>query len=177
MGPYFVEFDDSLPNPPRINSQVWFHRESKVLCSVCDEPYRPHIDRQRYCYSCNKWYHVDCLKPRLPIDPEDPAGLVDFHETTNNPIDIEKLEEDNLPEVFWAVLAGPTVRGHYGSYEFGNNWLNTGSGVQKALIAEWMEEGTCPESWMKLLGENFLTDFLVGISWKFYDCPACHLNI
>jgi hypothetical protein len=36
-----------------------------------------------------------------------------------------------------------------------------------------MVKGELPEGWMELLGEGFLEDFLVGKSWKFYNCPAC----
>jgi hypothetical protein len=170
MGPYFMEFNDSLPDPPRMNSQIWFHRETKVPCVVCNDTYAPHEDRQRYCDSCNKWYHVHCLS-----DPPPPKN--DFREVAKVPIDIEILAENNLPEVFLGVLAGPTVRGHLGSYKFDNNWLNTGSGVQKAMIAEWTEEERLPQTWLKLLGEKFLEDFLVGISWNFYDCPTCGVKI
>jgi hypothetical protein len=172
MGPYFKEFDDSLAAPARMNSKIWFHRSSKVLCKSCQEPYAPHQDRQRYCDTCKSWYHVRCLQD-LATD----GDLVDFDLTANQPIDTESREDNGLPQIFYAVLAGPNVRGHGGVYNWENNWLVTGSGVQKGMIAEWMEEGECPETWLELLGEGFLEDFLVGKSWKFYSCPTCAINI
>jgi len=58
-------------------------------------------------------------------------------------------------------------------YNFDNNWLNTGSGVQKGLISEWKEARLLPETWSQALGEDFLTDFLEWVSWKLYACPLC----
>ena len=44
--------------------------------------------------------------------------------------------------------------GHGGIYDFDNNWLNTGSGVQKGLISKWREE-VCPDKWEKQSGRIF----------------------
>ena len=164
---YFREFDDSIPNPPRMNSQIWFHRHTKTPCTVCGKIYKPHRDRQRFCHQCASWFHLGCLGG-------DKSDEVDF-ESMNNQGELEekKLGADGFPAVFGDVLRGPTTRGHGGSYNFDNNWLNTGSGVQKDLITKWRDEGVCPGDWLAKLGENFLRDFLIGKSWTVYTCPTC----
>lgn len=172
LGSHFQEFDDSLSEPPRISSKIWFHRTTKALCKKCEEPYLPELDRQRYCDSCRSWYHVRCLiNPSPEVDPKD------YDKTKHQAIDTVSLGEDGLPEIFDAVLAGPNVRGHGGKYKWDNNWAITGSGVQKGLIAEWKDVGQVPENWLELLGEGFLKNFLVGRCWKFYPCPTCAVNI
>lgn len=167
MGWYFREFDDSIPNPSRQNSKIWFHRRTKTVCSVCESTYKPHRDRQRFCHECALWFHLSCLGG-------DKSAEIDFEPTNNQgELEVEKLGEDGLPAVFGEVLRGPTTRGHGGDYDFDNNWLNTGSGAQKGLIAKWRGEGVCPEDWLNQLGENFLQDFLIGKSWTVYNCPTC----
>ena len=180
MRSFFQEFDDSLPDPPRINSQTWFHRRVKTPCMVCNAPYAPHRDRQRYCYTCNCWYHIKCLGDVVGEDSKsgDHSESLDFNVSDNQgTLDIESLDSDGFPTIFSDVLKSPTVRGHGGVYNWDNNWAITGSGVQKSLIESWRQEGDCPEDWLKMLGENFLEDFIIGKSWKFYTCPTCRINI
>jgi len=79
---------------------------------------------------------------------------------------------DELQGILDEVLKGSMVWGHgEGGYNFDNNWLNTGSRVQRGLIVGWKLVGVIPEMWSQELGENFLKDFLEEISWKSYVCP------
>lgn len=173
---YFRTFDDSIPDPPRMNSQIWFSRECKSKCTICGDLYKPHKDRERYCYSCRLWFHLQCLGDVVGDDFGDPT--IDFlTRTTEETIDVEEEGEDGFPAIFNDVIQQPTVRGHGGEYNWDNNWLNTGSGVQKGLIARWREEDSYPDDWLKLLGENFLQDFVIEKRWKFYACPCCARNI
>ena len=165
MDDFFRHFDDSMHNPPRMNSQIWFHRQNKTPCQPCGEEYVPHCDRQRYCYSCQTWIHTRCL------DGEN--AYPDFDIPPNQGVlDVATLGGDGLPSVFGEVLSRPTVRGHGGEFLFADCWLNTGSGVQKALIEEW-KAGTLPGDWLKQLGENFLEEFVIGKSWRWYSCCLC----
>jgi hypothetical protein len=168
MRQYFRVFDDSLANPPRMNSKIWFHRVAKTLCTVCNNPYLPHLERQRYCHDCKEWIHLGCLTF------EGDNLFPDFEVPSNQGVlDIEKLGEDGVPQILDAVLSRPTVRGHGGIYDLENNWLNTGSGVQKGLIQIWKGEGRVPENWLEELGEGFLEDFIIGKSWKLFPCIRC----
>jgi len=63
-----------------------------------------------------------------------------MHEET---INVEE-SEDGFPAIFNDVIQLPTVRGHGGEYNWDNNWLTTGSGVQKGLIARWREQDSYP---------------------------------
>lgn len=164
---YFQEFNDSIPNPPRMNSKIWFYRRTKASCPICLDFYRPHLDRQRFCHGCEQWFHLGCLG-------DESEDGVDFEVSPNQgDLDIVAVGEDGSPAVFDEVLGGPTVRGHGGVYIWENNWLNTGSGVQKGLIQGWRVAGRVPDDWESLLGENFLGDFLVGKTWKSFHCPSC----
>jgi hypothetical protein len=168
MRNYFRVFDDSLANPVRMNSQIWFRRVTKTPCTVCNRPYLPHLERQRYCHDCKEWIHLSCLTA------EGDNPFPDFKVVSNQQVlDIEKLGEDGVPKILDAVLSRPTVRGHGGIYDFDNNWLNTGSGVQKELVLKWKGRGRVPENWLELLGENFLEDFVIGKSWKSFPCIKC----
>jgi len=159
-----------------MNSKIWFSRESQTQCTVCSDPYKPHKDRERYCYSCRLWFHLQCLGDVVGDDLGDPT--IDFLTcTTEETIDVEEESEDGFPAIFNDVIQRPTVRGHGGKYNWDNNWLNTGSGVQKGLIAKWREEDSYPDGWLKLLGENFLEDFVIEKRWKFYECPRCARSI
>ena len=168
MRNYFCEFDDSLHNPPRMNSQIWFHRVTKTPCQICRQTYRPHLDRQHHCGVCQEWYHLHCLGVDVKEEEQD------FEEVPNPGLpDFETLGEDGLPAIFKRICDGPTVRGHGGEYDWANNWLNTGSGVQIGLIEDWRNSGRVPEDWLKMLGENFVEDFVMGKVWKWYSCPVC----
>ena len=116
---------------------------------------------------CGGWVHLGCLEG----GGEDEE---DFEVPANQgTLDIETVGEDGSPAVFDQVLGGPTVRGHGGVYDWNNNWLNTGSGVQKGLVEEWRASGSVPDDWVSRMGENFLEDFVIGKSWKFFPCPSC----
>jgi hypothetical protein len=171
MRSYFVIFDDSLPDPPQMNSQIWFHRPTKTQCPICQLCYLPHQHRQHYCHDCKQWVHVSCIGEA--IRSSSTHSPLDWEPTSNQgSIDNDWLA-DGWPAIFDDVLRGPTVCGHHGNYDVDNNWLNTESGVQKGLIAMWREEGEYPEDWLRRFGECFLEDFLVGKSWKFFACPQC----
>lgn len=173
---YYRTYDDAIPNPPRMNSKIWFSRRLKTQCNVCLEIYKPHKDRQRYCYACRLWFHLQCVGDAVGNDFGDPK--IDFHtRTTEGTIDIEAEGDDGFPVIFNEVIQQPSVRGHGGEYNWDNNWLITGSGVQKGLIARWREEDCYPDDWLKLFGENFLQDFVIEKRWKFYACPHCASNI
>jgi hypothetical protein len=172
MRKFFREFDDSLPNPLRMNSKIWFHRATRTVCTACTLIYRPHKDRQRYCYGCQKWYHLGCLGDGGGGDEEDFTIPEDKGE-----LDVDILGKGDFPLIWEEVLQGPTVRGHGGVYVWSNNWLNTGSGVQKGLIEGWKREGSYPDDWRVELGEDFLEDFVIGKSWNWYPCPTCAIVI
>lgn len=177
---YFQEFDDDIPDPPRMNAQIWFSRSKETRCTVCISPYKPHKHRQRYCHSCQLWFHLQCLGNVVGDDSSEPPATIDFYPcdtASEEAVDIEAVGEDGFPAIFNDVVQQPTVRGHGGVYDWDNNWLTTGSGVQKGLIAKWREEGICPDDWLKLFGENFLQDFIIEKRWKFYACPSCARNI
>jgi hypothetical protein len=92
-------------------------------------------------------------------------------------LDTESLGDDGLPSILKEVLSRPTVRGHGGEFTFEDCWLNTGSGVQKAMIEKWKVDGTVPGDWLKQLGENFLEEFVIGKTWKRYPCILCSSQI
>ncbi|KAF8799110.1 hypothetical protein BYT27DRAFT_7202127 [Phlegmacium glaucopus] len=173
---YFRVFNDSSPTPPRMNSQIWFLRQERTKCTICQGDYNPAIDQQRYCYECQLWFHDGCLGDvvvGLDWATDQDYLVIDQEEE----LDKEMLGDDGLPAIFDQVLQGPTVRGQAGEYDFDNNWLNTGSGVQKGLIEDWQKQEQCPEDWLEQLGENFLEDFLGGKTWKFYACPICSSHV
>jgi hypothetical protein len=175
MQDFFRVFDDSIPNPPRMNSQIWFYRPTKSLCPECNGPYLLHEDRQRFCDSCMSWFHVKCLHGFSEDNDDD---SVDYMvPNVQRPLDIDTLNNEGFPAIMDGVLENPTVRGHGGHYDFDNNWLNTGSGVQKGLIKDWYKEDSYPHEWLEELGENFLQDFVIEKSWKFYGCPLCGLRV
>lgn len=164
---WFRIFDDSLADPPRANSQIWFYRPTKTPCSSCQKDYHPHIDRQRYCYNCSKWFHVQCTEDHTVIFP-------DFTVVTNPPeLDTEISGEDGLPLILEEIISRPAVRGHGGRFSFDDCWLNTGSGVQKALAIKWREENDLPEDWLAQLGEKFLEEFVIDKNWKWFRCSFC----
>lgn len=166
---WFRIYDDSLPDPPRFNSQIWFIRMTKTPCESCKTEYLPHIDRQRYCYSCNKWMHVSCLERDF-----DEEAYPDFEiPSQQEDLDLKTLGDDGHPLIFEEIISGPTVRGHGGHYRFEDCWLITGSGVQKALVQKWREEGELPEDWLEKLGENFLEEFVIEKKWKWFRCTFC----
>lgn len=172
MGNFFRSFHDGILEPPRMNSQIWFERRTKTPCPPCGLCYCPHQDRQRYCSTCSAWIHISCLD-----DSFGPQSL-DYTISPDPVVDPANLNAPELLALCEKVLEGPSVRGHGGSYEtydWDNNWLNTGSGVQKGLIRAWKEEGAVPADWEKGLGENFLQDFLKK-SWTTYTCPSCGLS-
>jgi hypothetical protein len=144
---------------------------------MCTEFYHVEDDRQRFCHTCHQWFHVRCLRGDDHVgggDEDEDDEEIDFNLSSNQGVvNTTKLGADGLPSIFDDVLRGPTVRGHAGQYNFDNNWLNTGSGVQKALIREWKAAGTCPDDWLAQLGENFLEDFTVGKVWENYICATC----
>jgi hypothetical protein len=94
-------------------------------------------------------------------------------------LDIEGFNFDGFPAILEEVLEMPTVRGHRGDYDFDNNWLTTGSGVQKGLINKWFGKDSelLPTKWLEELGEDFLEDFVIDKTWKFYQCPLCGLEV
>jgi hypothetical protein len=118
--------------------------------------------------------HVECL---LDEEGNTPAQDDDFILVANPPVNTATMEEDDLWPLLDKVLEGPTVRGHGGTHKFDweNNWLNTGSGVQISAISSWKNEGVIPGDWEKSLGELFLEDFL-GKSWTRYICTTCGLD-
>jgi hypothetical protein len=169
MGSFFRSFDDSLLEPRRMNSKIWFKRPVKKPCRVCNGPYLPHQDRQRYCPTCQEWLHVGCM------DDGFEAGTLDYTLAPDHVPDPSTLTNEELLALCERVLEKPSVRGHggtYDTYDWDNNWLNTGSGVQKGIIRRWKEEGAVPDDFVKELGENFLQDFL-SKSWITYVCPTC----
>jgi hypothetical protein len=174
MREFFCKFDDAKVRPKRMNSKIWFLRPKKTPCTLCGSIYLPHRDRQRYCYNCKLWFHIECLlDEETAVDPDrciDP----DFTILPNPPVNTESMEEDELSQLLDRVLEGPAVRGHGGTRRFDieNNWLNTGSGVQRGVIAEWEKKDEIPGDWVRQLGEGFLEDFL-GKSWTRYRCLTC----
>jgi hypothetical protein len=152
-----------------MNSQIWYYRPNRTPCSLCDNTYIPHDDRQRFCYHCREWFHIHCL-----LGEDEPNGLHDFSDIDDHgPLDTTTLGQEGFPLVFEEVVSRPAVRGHGGDYSYNNNWLTTGSGVQKALISKWtLVEKEVPEDWMKQLGENFLEDF-VWKTWEMFSCVKC----
>ena len=163
---FFRVFDNSLPNPPRMNAQIWFTHEFRTPCSPCEGHYLPHLDRQCYCIQCNKWIHIRCLGVDEPTYP-------DFDPTPNQGFLDTETTRDGLPLIFDDVLSRPTVRGHGGDFKFEDCWLNTGSGVQKGLIERWKADGKVPDDWLKQFGERFLEEFVLEKNWKWYTCCIC----
>jgi hypothetical protein len=169
MGNFFRPFDNSLLEPTRMNSQIWFERRTKTICRPCKDYYAPHQDQQHYFSGCKEWIHIQCL------DEDFGPGSLDYTASFNPVIDPSTLPNDQLLEFLELCeqfLDGPTVWGHGGMYEtynWNNNWVNTGSSVQKGLVRRWQEARVVPADWVKSLGEDFLEDFLEK-DWVFYIC-------
>jgi hypothetical protein len=168
MGPFYQEWVDAGPCPQRINSRTWHHRRRRSRCLVCKKHYLPALHRQRYCATCRRWVHVECLGEHSGVD-FDAVGIVPE-------INLRKLDEDAFPAVWEGVLALPTVRGHHDRYDFDNTWLITGSGTHKALIEEWKANGEYPPKWSAVFGEGFLQDVLRK-KFRWYECPGCKNHI
>ncbi|KAF8805099.1 hypothetical protein BYT27DRAFT_7213380 [Phlegmacium glaucopus] len=171
MRSYFRLFDDSSPTPTCMNSQIWFLRRRRTKCTICQGDYHPEVDLQHYCHDCELWFHNGGLGD-VAVGSDWPRNQEYLVADEEEELDTETLGDDGLPAIFDQVLQGPTIRGHGGEYDVDNNWLTTGSGVQKGLIEGWQKEEQCPEDWLAQLGENFLEDFL-GKTWKLYTCPKC----
>jgi len=165
MGPYFQEWSDADPHPQRINSCSWHRRLTRTPCLICHGEYFPALHRQRYCDTCDGWFHVQCLGEKSRVDFDPPAVVAK--------IDVDEVDENGFPLIWERVLACPTLRGHPGPpYDFDNSWLITGNGTQKKWIKEWMESTAYPENWQALFGEDFLKDVL-SHDFRQYDCLTC----
>ena len=43
--------------------------DAEPLCAVCREPWRPE-ERQRFCVTCDRWLHADCLERHAAVEPD-----------------------------------------------------------------------------------------------------------
>ena len=91
---------------------------------MCSNPYKPHKDRQHYCYTCRLWFHLQCLGDTVGDEFGDPT-IAFYTRTTDSEetVDFEAEDENDFPAIF-NIIQQPTVRGHGGELNWDNNWLN-----------------------------------------------------
>lgn len=166
-GAYFKTFDDSVEDPPRINSKTWFHRVVESRAGCCRKKYDIEGDRQRFCRKCSKWMHFKCM--RLEEGDEGEQDWVERGEGWEEPNMSDVAQQ---MEICRSIGEGPVVRGHDNQFDWENNWLTTGSGRQVSVARFWAFDGTVPDGWLTELGENFVKEFL-GKRWKKGKCPRC----
>lgn len=143
-----------------------------ATCPLCDEPYNPDRDIQRFCRVCKIWHHISCLASegqRLPTGFETDA--IDTH------IRIPETGPDMGH--FLSILRKPIQRGKYDgivgngrllrrAWDVYDNIQRTNrSSIQREL--EYMT-AEFPEDWQ--------VDRMSGAAapeyYEYYECPTCH---
>ncbi|KIM37243.1 hypothetical protein M413DRAFT_30978 [Hebeloma cylindrosporum] len=147
-------FNDESPHSDI--ADAWYYRlsvELKGLAAnltglnghcICVQWYSPELDVQRFCYDCDKWFHIKCL-----TDPQPSEG-----ETV-------PLQEK--------IANMPVVRGALGKVN--DEWRVAGSGRKIQRVKIWKEAGVFPEDWAKELGDSFIT-YVKRTTFSFYACAT-----
>ncbi|KAF8958776.1 hypothetical protein BDZ97DRAFT_1923397 [Flammula alnicola] len=135
----------------RIQSKKYSITGMNVHC-VCNNPYEPDRDRQRFCQKCKVWFDEGCL------------GIPSTNSISSDISDVQR------------VAQMPILRG---SYEGMDEWSLTGSGyaVRQAYI--WLEEmdSELPEDWEATLGKELVEFARSQETWQRFKCPKCKARI
>jgi hypothetical protein len=147
----------------------------------------PDKQEQRYCWSCQKWYHVDCLGAPSDISQNSYMDRV-----------AEREEYGQTPKTILIVAFQPTARGGLTHFTAGNirmvsqarsllsseeRHVVEQSGWMMAHLIEESRENILDDDWIKWLESEFgidkkdVCEKLLVEDQLYYTCPTCNSSL
>ncbi|KZT15079.1 hypothetical protein NEOLEDRAFT_1082059 [Neolentinus lepideus HHB14362 ss-1] len=124
-------------------------------CPPCQTVYSPDNDLQRYCPSCKRWWHTQCLQNITSC--WSPAPL-----------------PGNRSSLLEYLVASPIVRGQNGKDESEiHYWEIVGSGVYLTMLQTTQDEAPMSEEWVERLDPSFAEEIHRQQEEVHFRCPEC----
>lgn len=143
---------------------IWLSQDDLIslsCISICNKPFSPDKETQRFCLNCNRWYHTRCLQVLSP-----PGSIKSRLPST-------QVHPDFTDELFKALLCCPIERGITAGVS-GNGWA-------MCQIRRWYSQliikgHPLPHDWIIHLDQvdtRWIIPTKQLATTIYYQCPTC----